>query len=183
MVLHYVLAIYCVSDNSYFNELNAYDRELEEERCWRGVGSSTNTVLIEARATTASVMQPWCDTTYLGMPQHAGCDELIWKTFGMMGRICRGVLTLLQMVKSESVYNYLKIWKHVHLSSAVTGISAPTNLKAIWKFQIFRCPAGSCPVTADDRCSFRVFRSLSDEFITSGMLQHAQIGSIASRRL
>jgi len=33
----------------------------------------------------------------------------------MMGRICRGVLTLLQMVESESVYNYLKTRKHAPL--------------------------------------------------------------------
>jgi len=34
--LHYVLAMYCVSDDSYFNKLNSYDdtegeRDLEEE--------------------------------------------------------------------------------------------------------------------------------------------------------
>jgi len=39
MVLHYVLAMYGVSDNSYFNELNAYNDTEKGNWRRRGVGS------------------------------------------------------------------------------------------------------------------------------------------------
>jgi len=58
MVLHYVLAIYCVSDNSYFNELNEYDDTEKGNWRRRGVGEVLAAVQTLFCATTTSVMQP-----------------------------------------------------------------------------------------------------------------------------
>ena len=87
-----------------------------------------------------------------------------------------------------------------------TGQLPAGHLK-IWNFQMaFRLVGAEMPVTADERCmlsSFQIIidafrldhlqkgqdpstdashhsKRLSDEFITSSMLRHAQIGSIAS---
>ncbi len=54
-----------------------------------------------------------------------------------------------------------RVWKCLYLSenletcASVIGISVPTNLKAIWKFQIFRCAAGSCPLIPWKPCRSR----------------------------
>ena len=59
-----------------------------------------------------------------------------------MGRICRGVLTLLQMVESESVYIYLKTRKHVDLSSLRHRHLGADQSESDLKVSDFQMPCG-----------------------------------------
>ena len=96
----------------------------------RGIGSSSIIPsVLEARATTASVMQRWCDATYFGMPQHAGCDGLIWKTFGMMGKSVEGSWPFYRWL---SLKVSIIIWK---LESMCTShrLSPASRRRSIWK--------------------------------------------------